>query len=98
MKLQNIEATGHCGISIELNLLDQLQVSMLVTNYSELKDRLTKYQAYNALSYEERMAFPKEQRPYAPKIEELEEIAETAMKFLKKLVLDDSEKATVFED
>lgn len=100
MKLNNIEATGHCGIQVVLNVMDQYEVSHLVNRYADIQSRMAEYKAYCNLSYEERCKYAREngkERIQAPKIEELEEICETAMKFMRKLMLSDEIKANIFE-
>lgn len=100
MKLSNIEATGHCGIQVVLNIMDQFEVSHLVNRYADLQSRMAEYKAYCNLSYDERNKYARENgkdRIQAPKIEELEEITDMAMKFMRKLVLSDEIKANIFE-
>lgn len=101
MKLSNITATGHCGIQVVLNVMDQLEVSHLVDRYVDLQSRMAEYKAYCNLSYEERNKYAREHgkdRIQAPKIEELEEITEMAMKFMRKLVLSTEIKANIFDE
>lgn len=100
MKLSNIEATGHCGIQVVLNIMDQFEVSNLVNRYVDLQSRMAEYKAYCNLPFDERNKYARENgkdRILAPKIEELEEITEMAMKFMRKLVLSDEIKANIFE-
>lgn len=99
MKLQNIEATGYCGVQITLNLMDQYELTHAVERYDDLQKRLEAYRAYQALSYHEQEEFRQNnERPVAPKIDELEDIANLVMIFLRKLCLNGGDKATVFED
>lgn len=102
MKLKNIEATGHCGIEIRLNLMDQFEATHLVNQYANIQSRMDEYKAYCNLSYDERTKYAqehgKELRPQAPKIEELEEITERVMRFMRKLVLPDEAKADIFSE
>lgn len=81
--------------------MDQFEVSNLVNRYADLQSRMAEYKVYCNLSYEERNKFARENgkdRIQAPKIEELEEITEMAMKFMRKLVLSDEIKANIFDE
>lgn len=99
MKLKNLETMGHCGIEVRLNLMDQYEITHTVERYNDLCDRLEAYRQYQALSYHEQEEFRENNaRPIAPKIEELEEITNHVMIFLRKLILIGGDKATVFEE
>lgn len=99
MKLKNLETMGHCGVQVTLNLMDQYELTHTVERYDELQKRLEAYRAYQALSYHEQEEFRQNnERPVAPKIDELEDITNLVMIFLRKLCLNGSDKATVFEE
>lgn len=99
MKLKNLETMGHCGVQITLNLMDQYAISHTVERYEDLQHRLSTYREFHELSYSEQKDFCEtHERPVAPRIEELEEITNYVMIFLRKLVLNGGDKATVFEE
>ena len=100
MKLKNLETMGHCGVQVTLNLMDQYELTHTVERYDELQKRLEAYRAYQALSYHEQEELRKNkvERPVAPKIDELEDITNLVMIFLRKLCFNGGDKATMFEE
>jgi len=98
MELKNLE-TGHCGVQVTLTLLDQYELTRIVERCDECKKRLEACRAYEDLSYDERAEFRRNnERPVGPDIDELDDLTNLVMIFLRKLCLNDSDKATVFKE
>jgi phosphatidylserine/phosphatidylglycerophosphate/cardiolipin synthase-like enzyme len=100
MQKKPIVGEGHCGLTVTLNIADQYEITHLVdrlVKYYEQRDAYLAWtQKRGSLNWEERKTWEQENpRPEEPVFahEELEK----AFVFLRKLALDKSSKATVFE-
>ena len=107
MKKQSIIAQGHCGLTVELNLMDQYAISHAVERYDkyleakkvheEWAERRNKEKVWNM----EREA-RKEWEIANPEPEFIQPTWEEELKpiytFLRKLILPEGSKATVFDE
>ena len=100
MQKKPILGEGHCGLTVDLNIADQYEITHLVERldwYYQQRNELQAWQEKRSnLKWEERKAWeeanPRPEDPMMP-FEELEK----AYAFLRKLTLNKSSKATVFD-
>lgn len=102
MKTQNVTAMGHCGIKIDLNLLDQYEVQHTLDRWEDLRAKKCANEEwrkkYYAQPYDERREWANQnEEPKNPEIDFFEEI-KPIINFFKKIAFQPTEAATIFDE
>lgn len=107
MKTKELTCVGHCGIQIELNLMDQYELTHTVDRINAYFDRKRAWEDYRERRNHERPWNDKDAgakwdaenpEPECPKPTNCDEELQILGIFLRKIILKDVQKSTIFDE